>query len=233
MRLPHKNASVLSRLNYARYTGQRLRRAKLTSEEDEVKALSTAIRQAELAETALEEELTSLYADRDGCDDDIDDVTKRHRQAIEGRATNANKQRPYTDIYPDGVAWYTASPLAEQVSRYELLVRRYGEFLPEGDPVRAEAPLITQALAAWKEASDRLAKVELDLAMARAKTAQAVGAWEEGLRRLYFRLAERFGRAQAERFFPKASRGNRLGDEVEPEGPSSPAEPGAPGPTTS
>lgn len=228
MRLPHKNASVLTRLNYARYTGQRLRRAKLTAEEDEVKALSTAMRAAELAETSIEEEMTSRFADRDGCDDDLDDLTKRHRQAIEGRATNANKQRPYTDIYPDGVAWYTASPLNDQLSRYELLVRRYDEFLPAGDPVRAEAPLITQALAAWKDASDKLAKAELDLAMARAKTAQTVNAWEEGLRRLYFRLAERLGRAQAERFFPKATRGNRLGDEVEPEGPPGPSAPAEP-----
>ena len=225
MRLPQKTASVPNRLNYARYLGQRLRRAKLTTEEEEVKALSDVLRQAKLAETALEEELTSLYADRDSADDDIDDITKRHRQAIEGRATNANKQRPYTDIYPDGVAWYTASPLADQRSRYELLVRRYAEFLPEGDPVRAEATLITQALNAWKDASDRLAQAELDLAMARAKTAQSVNTWEEGLRRLYFRLAERLGKTQAERFFPKASRGNRLDDaEVSPT-PTGPAEP--------
>lgn len=223
MRLPQKTASVASRLNYARYLGQRLRRAKLSAEESEVKALTDMLRQAELAETALEEELTSLYADRDGADDDLDDFTKRHRQAIEGRATNANKERPYTDIYPDGVAWYTASPLADQVRRYELLVLRYTTFLPEDDPVRAEVSLITQALASWKEASERLGKAELDVAVARAKTARAVNEWEEGLRRLYFRLAERLGKSHAERFFPKSSRGNRLGNEVGPGEPSGPA----------
>ena len=228
MRLPHKNASVPTRLNYARYLGQRLRRSKLTTDENDVKTLSDAMRQADLAETALEEELTSLYADRDAADDELDDLTKRHRQAIEGRATNANRERPYTDIFPDGVAWYTASPLNEQVNRYELLVRRYNEFLPDGDPVRAEATRITQGVAAWKDSTDKLAKAELDLAMARGKTAQTVSAWEEGLRRLYFRLAERVGKTQAERFFPKASRGSRVDDDLDADSPVNPGTPPAP-----
>ena len=161
------------------------------------------------------------FTSPNGLDDELDDLAKRHRQAIEGRATNANKERPYTDIYPDGIAWYTASPLAEQPSRYELLVRRYDGFLPDGDPVRAEGPAITTALAGWKEAKAQLDKLELDVAMARAKTAAAVNAWEEGLRRLYFRLAERFGKTQAERFYPKASRRD-ASNEVEPPTPNEP-----------
>lgn len=220
MRLPQKGSSVLNLLGYGRYVSRRLRRAKLSAEEAEVDTLGAAIQAADQAETALEQELFSRYADRDGLDDELDDVSKRHRQAIEGRATNANRERPYTDIYPDGIAWYTASPLAEQVSRYELLVRRYDSFLPEGDPVRAEGPNLLSLLSAWKEAKAQLDQLELDVAMARAKTAAAVNAWEEGLRRLYFRLAERFGKTQAERFFPKPGRGGRAVSE--PEGPDTP-----------
>lgn len=217
MRLPQKSASVSLRLSYGRYVARRLRRAKLSPEETEVRTLSDQLSAAEQAESALEEEFSSLLADRDAADDDLDDITKRHRQAIEGRSTNANKERPYTDIYPDGVAWYTASPLAEQASRYELLARRYGEFLPDGDPVRAEAGIITQGLAAWKDAAAAIDKAELDIAMARAKTRKAIDAWEEGLTRLYFRLGERFGKAQAERYFPKAARGRRAGEVDAPE----------------
>lgn len=222
MRLPQKSASVSLRLSYGRYLARRLRRAKLSAEEAEVRALSDQMHAAEQAESALEEEVSSLMADRDAADDELDDVTKRHRQAIEGRSTNANKERPYRDIYPDGVAWYTASPLAEQAARYDLLVRRYSEFLPDGDPVRAEAGLITQGLAAWKEAAAAIEKAELDIAMARAKTRQAVATWEEGLTRLYFRLGERLGKLQTERFFPKATRG-RSGGEVEVPEPAEPA----------
>lgn len=171
-----------------------------------MKASTTALKVAAAAEQEAEEAVQDALADRDSGDDDLDDIAKRHRQVLEGRGTTANRERPYTDIYPDGIAWYTAAPLDEQKARYELLVRRYAEHLPEGDVVRLESGLISDALASWSTATEPLAKAQLEVAVARSRTARAIDDWEATLNRLYFRLAERLGKPQAERFFPRVRR---------------------------
>ena len=203
MRLPAKTASVSVRLTFSRYTARRLRRDKLSDEEAEVRAAAQVLSTTAAVETEVEFTAMDVIADRDALDDTLDAIAKRHRRAIEGRGTNANRERPYTDIYPQGIAWYTDAPLAEQQRRYELLVRRYEEFLPEGDPVRVEAPLLAEALEQWSATRGALDQADLHIAMARAKTEQARRAWEDTHTRLYFRLAERFGKAQAERYFPR------------------------------
>ena len=207
MRLPAESASNAVRYTYARYVARRSRRAKLADEENEVKAVTAALKAAAENEDAAEQVLPDVFADRDSYDDELDDIAKRHRQAIEGRGTNANRERPYTSIYPDGIAWYTSAPLDQQKSRYELLVRRYSENLPDDDPVRAESHLITEALEGWLQATEALGKAQMEVAVARAKTAQALEAWETTLNRLYFRLGERLGKTRAERLFPKIRRG--------------------------
>lgn len=209
MQLPAKSAANVQRYNYARYLARRARRSKLPDLEAEVKGVTATLRLAAAAEQEAEELVQDALADRDAGDDELDDLAKRHRQTIEGRGTNANRERPYTDIYPDGIAWYTAAPLAEQRARYELLARRYADHLPEGDPVRSDGTQILDALAGWSAAADALAKAELEVAVARAKTARAVADWETTLNRIYFRLAERLGRAAAERFFPRVRRGTK------------------------
>lgn len=217
MRLPARTASNAVRLASGRYTARRLRRARLSDEEQEVKNAGLALSEAGAVLSEAELAVSDALADRDAVDDDLDDLCRRHRQAIEGRGVNANKQKPYTDIYPDGVAWYVNAPLAEQVSRYELLVRRYETFLPDGDPVRAEGGILRGQVAQWSAARAQVDQAELEVAMARAKAQRAAEAWEQSVRRLYFRLAEKFGKAQAERFFPKTNRARRP-DEVEADG---------------
>lgn len=215
MRLPAESATNAARSSFSRYLARRLRRAKLLDEEALVKQSAVALHAAAVAEEEAEGLVQDALADRDADDDTLDDVAKRHRQTIEGRATNANKERPYSDIYPDGIAFYTAAPLTEQASRYTLLVRRYDEHLPDGDPVRAEGGLITAALTRWSASSAGLNQAQLDVAIARGRTARAVEDWEATLNRLYFRLAERLGKTQAERFFPRARRraaGKDVGD---------------------
>ena len=135
--------------------------------------------------------------------------THRHRQTLEGRGTTANREKPYTDIYPQGIAWYTSAPPAEQAKRYELLMRRYQEFLADGDPVRAEAGAISAQIAEWSAAQTAVDQANLDVVMARAKAQGAVDTWEQSLTRLYFRLAERLGKGAAERFFPRLGRSKR------------------------
>lgn len=214
MRLPARTTSNVARLTFARYVARRLRRARLTDEEGEVRAATTALSEASGALGEAELAVSDWLADRDAADDDLDDTAKRHRQAIEGRGVNANRDKPYTDIYPDGMAWYLNAPLGDQVSRYELLARRYETFLAADDPVRAEAPLIRHQVAQWTAARAQVEQAELDVAMARAKVQRAIEAWGQTLTRLYFRLAEKYGKAQAERFFPRANRARRP-DEVE------------------
>lgn len=216
MRLPAENASNAVRYTFARYVARRARRARLEAEENEVKAATAALKSAADFEDGAEQALPDIFADRDSFDDELDDIAKRHRQAIEGRATNANRERPYTAIYPDGIAWYTSAPLDQQKSRYELLVRRYAESLPDGDPVRAEGHLITEALEGWTQATEALGKAQMEVAVARAKTAQALEAWEATLNRLYFRLGEKLGKTRAERIFPKMRRGSRNDTDTPP-----------------
>jgi hypothetical protein len=209
MRLPSRTAANENRVAFGRYVARRLRRARLSAEEAEVLAVTDALRAATTAAEDAGYAVQDALADRDAVDSELDDVAKRHRQALEGRGTTANRERPYTDIYPDGIAWYANAPLAEQVKRYELLVRRYHEFLPDGDPVRAEAGVISNAIAEWSTARTAVDQANLNVAMARAKTQVAVDVWEQSLTRLYFRLAERFGKAAAERFFPRPGRTKR------------------------
>lgn len=207
MRLPAETATSSARLGYARYVARRLRRAKLNEFEIEVKTASDALKVSAATEVEAEEAVQDALADRDAYDDDLDDTAKRHRQAIEGRGTNANRERPYTDIYPDGIAWYTSAPLDQQKVRYELLVRRYADHLSEGDPLRAEGGAITEALGGWATAVAALEKAQLEVSVARAKTSRVTDDWESTLTRLYYRLAERMGKANAERFFPRTRRG--------------------------
>jgi len=228
MQLPPESARNATRLTYGRYVARRARRQKLPEVETEVKTATNALAAAALAEMAVEEARQEALADRDATDDDLDDVAKRHRQTIEGRATNANRERPYRDIYPDGIEYYTAAPLAEQASRYALLTRRYEEHLPEGDPVRAEAGLIEEGLLAWTAATQALTQAEIDVALAKGKTARAVDAWEDTLGRVYFRLAERLGKAKAERFFPRTRRGMRGEPQASATGADAAATGGAP-----
>ena len=216
MRMPARTTSNAVRLAFGRYVARRLRRARITGEEEEVRAATAALSEAGARLGDAELAVSDGLADRDAADDELDDTAKRHRQAIEGRGVNANRHKPYTDIYPDGVAWYLNAPLGDQVSRYELLARRYETFLAADDPVRAEAPLIRQQVSQWTAARAQVEQAELDVAMARAKVSGAVEAWEQTLTRLYFRLAEKYGKAKAERFFPRANRARRP-DEVEVE----------------
>ena len=212
MRLPSRTAANENRIAYGRYVARRLRQARLSDEEAEVLAATTTLRTVVSAADDASYAVQDVLADRDAFDNELDDVAKRHRRALEGRGTTANRERPYTDIYPQGIAWYTDAPLAEQVARYELLVRRYNAFLPEGDAIRAEAGLITDGVARWAAARTALDQANQDVAMARARTQMAVDAWEQTLTRLYFRLAERLGRSAAERFFPRAGRSKAATD---------------------
>lgn len=207
MRIPSDSVSNAVRLTFGRYVMRRARRAKLPDFEAEAKAASDDIKAAEAAQATAEEARQDALADRDAADDDLDDLAKRHRQTIEGRATNANRERPYTDIYPDGVEHYTAAPLKEQEARYALLTRRYDEFLPEGDAVRAESSRIKEALGVWSAALSALTQAETEVALAKGRALRAEQDWEATMNRLYFRLAERFGKTVAERFFPRARRG--------------------------
>jgi len=191
---------------------RRLRRARLSDEEAEVLAVTSTLRAAATAADDADYAVQDALADRDASDSDLDDVAKRHRQTLEGRGTTANRERPYTDIYPLGMAWYTDAPLAEQVKRYELLVRRYHEFLADGDPVRAEAGLLADGTVQWAAARGAIDQANLDVAMARAKKQGASDDWDQSLTRLYFRLAERLGKGAAERFFPRAGRARRIVD---------------------
>lgn len=225
MRMPARTASIVVRLGFGRYLGRRLRRARLADEELEVKRAGLALSEAAAALNEAELVVSDALADRDAADDDLDDLCKRHRQTIEGRVVNAIKLKPYTDLYPDGVAWYVKAPLNEQVSRYELLARRYEGFLPEGDPVRAEAPRVRELIAQWSASRAEVDRAELDVAMARAKVQQATATWEETVTRLYFRLAEKLGKAGAERLFPRPARARRPGDvEVGDEDEAPPAD---------
>jgi hypothetical protein len=99
MRLPARTTSNVARLTFARYVARRLRRARLTDEEGEVRAATTALSEASGALGEAELAVSDWLADRDAADDDLDDTARRSR----GGASTPTSKSPTPTSTP--MAW--------------------------------------------------------------------------------------------------------------------------------
>src|SRR5262249_25651375 len=138
--LPSSSASYRQRARYGRYVARRLRRGKFPQLAADAAAATNAVREAGRVWDDADDAIQDALADRDSADDDLDDIAKEARANLVGRSADAVRSPPYARISRDGVGYYTAAPVAEEVKRYTELKARMTEHLPADDDVRKTAP---------------------------------------------------------------------------------------------
>jgi len=143
-------------------------------------------------------------ADRDGADDDIDDIAKESRGKLAGRSVDAVRKAPYTQIFPDGIDYYTAAPLDQEVARYGQLITRLNEFLAPDDEVRlAAVPALATGITAFKSAAEAVDQALTAESVASTRLQHAEDAWAVLMTKVYGALVADVGKQAAERYFPK------------------------------
>lgn len=219
MQLPQLTVHHSNITRFARYVSRRLRRAGKASLAKDTLAAGQAVREAGRAWEDSDDLVQDALADRDGCDDDLDGIAQAARATLAGRSPTAVKEEPYTLIFPEGLAYYTAAPLDEEVTRYEELAERLTRHLPAADSVRKTAPAaIKKGLTAYKAAAADLDKAERAKSFARTDLDRAKRNCVRQLEKVYGAIMAEEGRPVAEGFFPKAVRGKSAGaKKVEPE----------------
>jgi hypothetical protein len=207
MRLPQAKAGYETRVRYGRYVVGRLRTAGRTENAAAVEAATREMKDAGRGvDDALEPVQTALAA-RDGLDDGLDDTAQMFRLKLASTSVDAMKKAPYTAIFPKGVDYYTAAPLAEQVSRYKELATRVAQHLATDDALKtATIDAVNGALDSYGAAVTQLDAARTALALARTKRDAAVDAWTTLVERMYGALVADYGKKKADRFFPRASR---------------------------
>ncbi len=210
MRLPDPNAPAVDRVHYSRYVGRRLRRAKRTQLATDVEAATAIVLQRSREWEDAAGPVQDARADRDAADDDLDDVVKENRAKMAGRSTNAAQETPYTNVFPDGIDYYTAAPLDEEVARYGQLITRLNEFLPANDEVRTlAAPALATGITAFKSAVEAVDVALTAESLASTRLQNAEDAWAVLMTKVYGALVADVGKQKAERYFPKIRRGKK------------------------
>lgn len=203
MRLPPEKSAYEQYITYGRYVTRRLRRQKLTTQAQDAESVTSKVKALGRAWEDTAEPLQDGLADRDGEDDNLDTIAKELRQVIASRSLDAIRKAPYTEIFPQGVEYYTAAPLDEEEKRYGELQTRLEQFLPEGDALRARIDEIKKGVAGFREASDEVDSRRGAQAVAKSKLDSAVDSWRSYMNKLHGALISQFDKAAAERYFPK------------------------------
>ncbi len=204
MRLPAPSAHFSQRVRYGNYVARRLRRARLLTLAADVEKATALILTTGRALEDADKPIQDALADRDAYDDDLDEAAQASRLKLAARSIDAVKTAPYTLIYADGVGYYTASPLDEEVQRYGELKVRHEEHLPAADKVRTQTvAAIDAGLEGFRGAVDALTKARTAESLASTRLTAATEAWEKQLEKSYGAIVGEVGRATAERFFPR------------------------------
>lgn len=204
MRLPDVDAPYADRVRYGGYGAQRLRRAKRTAMASDAEAATTIVLQRGREWEDAQGPVQDARADRDAADDDLDDLAKDSRGKLAGRSVDAARKAPYTLIFPEGIDYYTAAPLDQQVARYGQLISRMNEFLDPNDDVRKQAvPALIAGIAAFQAAVEALNEAVNAQSLAATRLQSAEDAWGVLMTKIYGALVADIGKAAAERFFPK------------------------------
>src|SRR5262245_57238064 len=131
MQLPGDTASYRKAVKFGRYVTRRLKRAKLDVLTQSAHSATADLKQAGRAWEDAADDIEDTIADRDASDADLDTAAQEFRHALASPSVNAVRERPYTDIFPNGIEYYTAAPLDEEVRRYGELRERIIAHLPE------------------------------------------------------------------------------------------------------
>jgi len=146
--------------------------------------------------------LVDSYAARDASDDLLDTQVQLGRQQLASRGLGADKQTPYTALFPDGIKWYIAAPLEDQVERYQIFINRCNAQLLEDDTVRINVvPQITTLLGEWQAASSSLMTRQASTTGARDALEAAISVWQKLMHDSYNTLCIQLTKAKAEQFF--------------------------------
>ncbi len=214
MQLPRQNRNYKAHVRFGRYVASRLKTAKFSALAADVNAVTDDVKQRGRAWEDAGEQETDRIGERDAIDDGLDTAAKRLRMNLASRSLGAEKEPPYTAVFPDGVAYYTAAPVKESATRYRELVTRAEKSLPAADAaltelqgaVPAQIDAYTAAVVAVEEArtSEGIARTDLNAAL---------DAWTVQLERVYGALIVEVGKRAAERFFPSRSKGSDSNDD--------------------
>ncbi|MEZ4410201.1 MAG: hypothetical protein R3A52_27545 [Polyangiales bacterium] len=205
MYLPHSNAAPGQLARYGTYLNRRLRRAGMKSLADAGDRATAALVSAARALEDAEGPVQAALADRDAADDALDLAAQELRHALASRAIDAVKKAPYTQVFPNGIDYYTAATLSDEVPRYRELLQRLEAHLPAADPARKRATqAITAALKDFEAASAALTEARNARALADTALADASEAWRRQVEKTYGAAVSELGRKRAEGFFPRA-----------------------------
>ena len=204
MQLPKETGSYVPLVRVAVYASRRLRRTKHDALAADLLVGLTTVRRLGRAWEDSEDAVQSGLAERDAADDGLDDVGQEARLMLASSSVTAVREEPYTLIFPDGIAYYTAAPLDQEVSRYTELKERLQAHLPETSPARVETlPRIDAGIAEFTRANDALDTAERNQSLARTQLVQAIRSLRRQLEKTYGLLVSEVGKAKAERYFPK------------------------------
>lgn len=219
MRLPPPSAHYSQCVRYGRYLARRLRRAKLATLAADVEKVTVAVRATGRALEDADDPIQDAIADRDASDDDLDGAAQAARAKLAGRSADADRKPPFTLIFHEGLAYYTAAPLDEEVARYGELKVRLEEHLPANDKVRTTTvAAIDTGLGAFSTAAAALTKARTGESLASTRLTSARESWEKQVEKTYGALVLEMGRAAAERFFPQI-RGKKTKEQGSPSAP--------------
>jgi len=204
MQLPPTDVSYTLVVRYGRYVSRRLRREKLTELGSACDTATTLVRDHGRALEDADAPVQEALADRDGADDDLDDIAKAARHKLAGRSLEAAKQAPYTLIFAEGIGYFTEAATGDEVPRYTELESRLTAHLPASDAVRRDAlPKIADGITVYRSAEVALSRAQSAEKAASARLEATKTAWRTAMERTYGALIQQFGKAGAERFFPK------------------------------
>lgn len=218
MHLPRRGSHYSARVDFGTYLGSRLRRAK-RSFADDIRGVTDAVQKAGEERDHARRPIQEALADRDAVDDDLDGTAQQVRLSVASRSVDAVKKAPYTQLFPDGIGYYIAAPLDQEVRRYNELKSRLVELLPAEDSVRSSAiAAIDKGVAAFTAAAAAVEKARTEESLASMRLDAAEESFDRQIERIYGALVSELGRVAAERFFPRMSARRDKKDDGETQG---------------
>lgn len=206
MQLPAESSSYTVRVRFGRYLGRRLRRAGLDVLAMDAEKATAALKAAGRAWEDADEPAQDAMADRDAADDALDVVAQEARNNLAGRGVGADKQEPYTLLFPLGIGYYIAAPLDEEERRFGELVERAEAHLPANDAVREViVSRVKEGLASFQAAAQQLEKARTASALAATELDRASERWRKQMEKTYGAIIAERGKQEAERMFPRTA----------------------------
>ena len=204
MQLPKETGSYLPLVRAGLYISRRVRRDGRDSLATDIHTASITVRNAGRAWEDAGDSVQLGLADRDACDDTLDFVAQETRLSLAATSISAFKEAPYTLIFPEGIGYYTAALVDQEVTRYTELRDRLVSHLDTSNSVRVvNVPRIETGLAEYVSAVTALENAERVQLLARTQLVHTMRSFIRQLEKTYGLLVSEVGKAKAERYFPK------------------------------